>query len=58
MKEYNTQVISDADVVLIDDDKGAYIKYVRGNGGGGGGGLFYKFFKKDFLAQEIIDLNI
>ena len=51
-------MISDADVVLIDDDKGAYIKYVRGNGGGGGGGLFYKFFKKDFLAQEIIDLNI
>ena len=34
--------------------KGAYIKYV----GGGGGGGFYKFFKKFFVAQETIDLNI
>ena len=46
MKEYNTQVISDADVVLIDDDKGAYIKYVRGNGGGGGVDCFTNFSKK------------
>ena len=28
----------------------------RGWGGGGGG--FYKFFKKNFVAQETIDLNI
>ena len=33
--------------------KGAYIKYV-----GGGAGGFYKFFKKCFIAQETIDLNI
>ena len=33
--------------------KGAYIKYVRGGAGG-----FYKFFKKIFVAQETIDLNI
>ena len=33
--------------------KGAYIKYV-----GGGTGGFYKFFKKYFVAQETIDLNI
>ena len=32
--------------------KGAYIKYV-----GGGAGGFYKFFTKDFVAQETIDLN-
>ena len=34
-------------------DKGAYIKYVGGEAGG-----FYKFFKKYFIAQETIDLNI
>ena len=34
-------------------DKGAYIKYV-----GGGAGEFYKFFKKFFVAQETIGLNI
>ena len=34
-------------------NKGAYIKYVgRGTGG------FYKFFRKFFIAQETIDLNI
>ena len=33
--------------------KGAYIKYVGGCAGG-----FYKFFKKYFVAQETIDLNI
>ena len=33
--------------------KGAYIKYV-----GGGAGGFCKFFKKNFVAQETIDLNI
>ena len=33
--------------------KGAYIKYV-----GGGPGRFYKSFKKNFVAQETIDLNI
>ena len=33
--------------------KAAYIKYV-----GGGPEGFYKFFKKPFLAQETIDLNI
>ena len=32
---------------------GAHIKYV----GGGAGGI-YKFFKKTFVAQETIDLNI
>ena len=34
-------------------NKGVYIKYVKGGLGG-----FYKFFKKNFVAQEIIDLNI
>ena len=33
--------------------KGPYIKYV-----GGGAGRFYKFFKKLFVAQETMDLNI
>ena len=33
--------------------RGAYIKYV-----GGGAGGFYKFFKKNFVAQETIGLNI
>ena len=33
--------------------EGAYIKYV-----GGGPRGFYKFFKKNFVAQETIDLNI
>ena len=33
---------------------GPYIKYV----GGGGAGGFYKFFKKIFVAQETINLNI
>ena len=33
--------------------KGAYIKCV-----GGGAGGFYKYFKKIFVAQETIDLNI
>ena len=33
--------------------KGPYIKYV-----GGGAGGFYKFFKKFFVAQETIELNI
>ena len=33
--------------------KGAYIKYV-----GGGTGRFYKFFKKYFVAQETMDLNV
>ena len=32
---------------------GVYIKYV-----GGGTGGFYKFFKKYFVAQDTIDLNI
>ena len=35
--------------------KGAYIKYV-GEGRKGGG--FHKFFKRFFVAQETIDLNI
>ena len=26
--------------------------------GGGGGGGFLKFFKKNFVAQEIIELNV
>ena len=39
--------------MLKNDIKGAYIKYV-----GGGPGGFYKFFKKYFVAQETIDLNI
>ena len=34
-------------------DNGTYIKYV-----GGGGGGFYKFFKKNFVAQDTTDLNI
>ena len=29
-----------------------------GGGWGGGGGGFYKFFKKNFVTQETIDLNI
>ena len=29
-----------------------------GGGGGGGGGGFLKFFKKNFVAQEIIELNV
>ena len=33
--------------------KGAHIKYVGEEAGG-----FYKFFKKKFVAQETIDLNI
>ena len=33
--------------------KGAYIKYV-----GGGTRGFYKFFRRFFVAQETIDLNI
>ena len=33
--------------------KGAYIKYV-----GGGTRRFYKFFKKYFVSQETMDLNI
>ena len=33
--------------------KGPYIKYA-----GGGAGGFYKFFKKFFVAQETIELNI
>ena len=33
--------------------KGAYIKYV-----GGGTGGFYKFFRKFFVAQVTIGLNI
>ena len=33
--------------------KGPYIKYA-----GGGAGGFYSFFKKIFVAQETIDLNI
>ena len=33
--------------------KGAYIKYV-----GGGSGGFYKFFRKIFVAQVTIGLNI
>ena len=33
--------------------QGAYIKYV-----GGGAGGFYKFFKKIFVAQKTIDLNL
>ena len=33
--------------------RGAYIKYV-----GGGARGFYKFFKKKFVAQETIGLNI
>ena len=40
-------------VVMYSIVKGAYIKYV-----GVGAGGFYKFFKKSFLAQETIDLNI
>ena len=39
--------------------QGAYIKYVGGGWGEGeGGGGFYKFFKRFFVAQETIDLNI
>ena len=34
-------------------DNAAYIKYV-----GGGGGGFYKFFKKNFVAQDTTGLNI
>ena len=37
---------------LLAGDKGAYIKYV-----GGGREGFTKFFKKNFVAQETIDLN-
>ena len=33
--------------------EGASIKYV-----GGGAGGFYKFFKKNFIAQETMDVNI
>ena len=39
--------------VKLSFKKGAYIKYV-----GGGAGGFYKFFKKYFVPQETIDLNI
>ena len=35
----------------------AYIKCIEGQRGERGGG-FYKFFKKYFVAQETIDLNI
>ena len=42
--------------------KGACIKYAgaggTGEGGGGEGEEFYKFFKKKFVAQETIHLNI
>ena len=38
---------------ILSQYKGAYIKYV-----GEGAGEFYKFFKKFFVAQETIDLNI
>ena len=35
-----------------------YIKYAgRGKWRGGGIGGFYKFFKKEFVTQEIMDLN-
>ena len=37
---------------LLAGDKRAYIKYV-----GGGRDGFTKFFKKNFVAQETIDLN-
>ena len=42
---------------------GGYIMYVGGGGGGcvegrGAAGEFYKFFKKYFVAQETIDLNM
>ena len=33
--------------------KGVYINYEEGDAG-----EFYKFFKKDFVAQWIIELNI
>ena len=42
-------MISHADVVLIDDDKEAYIKYVRRNGGGGGAGEGFTNFSKKIL---------
>ena len=38
---------------LLFSNQGAYVKYVGGRAGG-----FYKFFKKNFIAQETIDLNI
>ena len=41
--------------------KGAYIKYVEGGEGEGAEGVtkgFYKFFKKKFVGQKAIDLNI
>ena len=39
--------------------KGACIKYAGAGGEGGGEGEeFYKFFKKKFVAQETIHLNI
>ena len=36
-----------------------YIKYAGRGKWGGGGGIegFYKFFKKEFVTQEIMDLN-
>ena len=42
------------ETVPVDLSKGAYIKYVGGRGAEG----FYKFFKKNFVAQETIELNI
>ena len=45
--------MSSEDTTHTKRNKGAYIKYVRGGTGG-----FYKFFKKNFKAQETIDLNI
>ena len=51
-------MISDADVVLIDDDKGAYIKYVRGNGGRGGEWIVLQIFQKRFRSPGDHRLHI
>ena len=46
-------VMIDGKILFGQPVKGVYITYVRGGAGG-----FYKFFKKYFVAQMTIELNI
>ena len=46
-------------ILLFEVNKGAYIKYVGvGVGVWGQGGGFYRLFRKYFVAQGAIELNI